>query len=246
MDPLSVVAGVTGTIGFTLTIAQNLYDLIDKVKGAPKELQTISRHTHDLAGILSTLESLIVSNQDSFRQDDNITEVLRPLIGTVDGCRLDLTALVASLDGFGEGRSMSKWRTFLWPFKEKSVLSLADRVATAKATLSIALGTVNVLNNARVQNTTSHISRQIEEMRLEIRAQFEESVLPSQSHSQTTLLGEATDSGANYDLGFAMKRFLDDTTSVMTDLPGTVNDMDEPWSPVDEGADTLVSTGLTS
>lgn len=52
MDPLSIIAGVTGTVAVALHSSRHLRDEIDSIRDAPKDLRIISNDAGEIANTL--------------------------------------------------------------------------------------------------------------------------------------------------------------------------------------------------
>lgn len=56
MDPLSVIAGTTGTVAFAITSAIMLNDFISSILDTPADIAAIARDVEALTKILDTLQ----------------------------------------------------------------------------------------------------------------------------------------------------------------------------------------------
>lgn len=114
MDPLSIIAGTTGTVAFALQAAYTLYDLVNNIEDAPSEVATIARDAEALSRILSTLEGWLDM------------EVIRPeaaqsLTAPLNACVIAMSKLQTTIKPYTKmaGNSSYRWRSSVaWTFKK--------------------------------------------------------------------------------------------------------------------------------
>ncbi len=144
MDPLSIIAGISGTAAVALHTSRRLWELVDGIVNGPTELVAMRRDTRDLFNILASLEPVLREKEN--QEDKDISDVIRRLNQPLDNCMETLKALEVliqkSVKPTGELRK-SKWRTFASTFREKELKGLTDQLASGKLTLELALTTIN-------------------------------------------------------------------------------------------------------
>jgi hypothetical protein len=144
MDPLSIVAGVLGTVGVALHLSRRVFEQINGIINGPTELATLRGDTSALLEILAGLEPIL--REKEIKEDKDIFDVVQRLNKPLDNCMAtlkDLEVLIQkNVTHTGELKK-SKWRSFKSSFREKDWKSLADQLANGKLTLGLALTTIN-------------------------------------------------------------------------------------------------------
>lgn len=140
MDPLSVIAGTTGTVAFAITSATMLNDFISSILDAPADIAAIARDVNALTKILDTLQGWL--EKDVIRP-----AAARSLSGSLNACVTSMNQLRLALQPFTKvnpnDRRTFKWRSFGWTFKKQEIRDLRDKLQHSKATLSMSLGIIN-------------------------------------------------------------------------------------------------------
>ncbi|KAE8441914.1 hypothetical protein EG329_004172 [Mollisiaceae sp. DMI_Dod_QoI] len=246
MDPLSIIAGVVGVVGFAASSATNLLSLIESTRGCPAAVRGTGRDASEFLAVLNTLKCV------SIRTSQTALDEL-----------LDLVERYAEPSG-----KINKWNGLKWAFKDENhVKVLNDRLVMSKTTLAFALTTITTLNSMRLNKTQALISDQIRDLRLDLEVKELSSVRPRQgSESRGTELGftlqrflndtsevvqSPLESGVWMDCSDAItSSFYDNSTFETNDYPSSTPRHNEAlWSKlretvnvdeVDENGDTLL------
>lgn len=144
-DPLSIIAGVSGTIMFGLHASRKAYELIDGIRDAPQEVRDISKDVKAFGEVLAGLQGTL---KDDFNSVDNgaAADILQSLQVPLNNCIAtleDLTDRVRKKIKPSGDSETSKWRGLAWMFKKNEVKTLQDRLVNGKLTLGMALMTLN-------------------------------------------------------------------------------------------------------
>lgn len=141
-DPLSITAGIVGILGFALHSSKRLFEFIDGLRGAPKDIAAISDDLKALYRVLAVL----VGMQDELSRNSSLCDCLRP---PIENC-LDVfdeftTTLNTYIHVTREGTLKVRiWKNIPWVFKEKEIQLFRDTVITYKASLSIAVAAMTL------------------------------------------------------------------------------------------------------
>lgn len=139
MDPLSIIAGSTGTVAFALQVAYTLYDLVNNIDHAPSEVATIAGDAEALSKILSTLEGWL--DMGVIRP-----EAAQSLTAPLNACVTAMSKLQMTIRPYIKITSNNSysWRASIaWTFKRSEVKELRDCLAQGKLTLSVSIGIIN-------------------------------------------------------------------------------------------------------
>ncbi len=137
-DPISALSAVA----IALHAANKVYNLVEGIRDAPREIQTVSTDSKCICDTLDTLKRFL---EDS--KGDLPTEILQSLHIPLDHTRAVLEALLVKLKPFvtskGELKT-SKLGAMRWSFYQKDVQQLGEQLSNRKSTLNMALAVVSV------------------------------------------------------------------------------------------------------
>ena len=140
MDPLSIIAGTTGTVAFAITSAAMLNNFIKNILDAPADIAAIGADVNALTKILNTLQGWLEK------------DVIRPsaaesLVPALNSCVTSMNQLRLAIQPYTklnpDNRPTLKWRSFGWTFKKQEIRDLRDKLQHGKTTLSISIGIIN-------------------------------------------------------------------------------------------------------
>jgi hypothetical protein len=144
-DPLSISAGVIGTLAFALHSARRTISFIDSIRGAPTVIRALSTDLHTLEHVLGTLGELL--NHPDFRDNPRRLDFVALLRDPLQLCTATLDSILGRLKPYtwptGDART-SKWRGFSWFLHEKDIISLQKTLTNHKASLEIAIAVANL------------------------------------------------------------------------------------------------------
>ena len=140
-DPLSIIAGVAGVATAAVQASKGLYDLVDGIKDAADEIETISRDSHAFYSIVFSLQ---VELQDEdvrnvIAGDEGLTTMVGNLQRPLSNCSTILGQILVKIKGHVKpikgGHRMSK-SDLTWPlYKKGDVTKLVTQLTSTKATL---------------------------------------------------------------------------------------------------------------
>jgi hypothetical protein len=140
MDPLSIIAGTTGTVAFCITSAIMLNDFISSILDAPADIAAIAQDVDALTKILYTLQGWL--EKDVIRPS-----AARSLSGSLNTCVTSMNQLRLAIQPYtkvnANDRGTLKWRSFGWMLKKQEIRDLREKLQHSKATLSLSIGIIN-------------------------------------------------------------------------------------------------------
>jgi hypothetical protein len=142
MDPLSVTAGVVGLLTSVLHGLKRMSDFIDGLRGAPKDIATLSANLKAFYEVLG----LLMGMQDELVRNDSLCDWLRTPLENCLGVFEEFTVMLHTYthvmrDGTIKVRT---WKGIKWAFKEKEIQLFRDTILTYKHSLSVALGAITL------------------------------------------------------------------------------------------------------
>ena len=160
MDPFSITAGVVGTAGVALHSARRVKDFVGGIQGAPRAISALSKDLTALADVLETLNTLV--NHVHLSGGAAHTDFIPLLKPPLENCTTALDSIFLTIKPYTKPSGQpkkSKWRGFVWTFRETEVLTLQKTLMDYKMSLDIALAVANLyveywLGNA--PNTPPH------------------------------------------------------------------------------------------
>ncbi|KAH6665133.1 ankyrin repeat-containing domain protein [Halenospora varia] len=215
MDPLSLVASLTGTIGFALKASKLLYDLIDGTLDAPKDVSAVAREAKVFVCVLESLQQLI--------HDGKLhEEATLPLQPPLDNCLQTLSTLTSRIQPHiketGDARA-SKWKGFTWTFKKEETRNLCHRLTQNSMTLNTAILIMNSIKINANSNQVGQVDDRIQQLRGELRARDGKKI------ALASVTGKYGSDCGRTDGGFALRRFLE-SESVIESPPDDATYLD--------------------
>jgi hypothetical protein len=124
-DPLSGTASVVGVLGFALHGAKRLYEFIDSLRSAPKDIATLAANS----SLCQCLQAPL----------DNCVDVFEEFTVTLH------KYTTATRDG---GTRVRTWKNLEWAFKDKEIQLFRDTLITYKASLDLAVGALTLYDSS--------------------------------------------------------------------------------------------------
>ncbi|KAG8531748.1 uncharacterized protein KY384_003380 [Bacidia gigantensis] len=193
-DPLSITFGVIGTTAVALQTGRKLKTFIENIDRAPKAIVDLSDEVSALNDILAALQSVISQATGTKKAATEL--VFFFLNQSLHNCVKDLDALSDKLKPFVKATSKpnrSKWRGFLWAYREKEFTD-------TKASFT---------NNVAVSSELSEVHTRIRKMQHKID-------IDRASIADSSIYG--SESGLS-DHHYALRTFLMEAETTLTEIP---------------------------
>ncbi|KAK2693005.1 hypothetical protein QWA68_007117 [Fusarium oxysporum] len=204
-DPLSVTASVVGIIGALLHGSKRLYEFIDALQNAPKDIAALSTDLRALYEILAHITNV----QDRLSSSPNLCASLK---APLENCLNIFNEFTTLLQGFTQTSrdgiiQVRVWKQMTWALKDKEVQLLRDTVTTYKMSLNIAL-------NAMTFSTITSLNERTEEFGTDLIEKFKDikSRLQSLDNDRVELASVVARKGSEWygtETDFTMRRFLE-------------------------------------
>jgi hypothetical protein len=142
MDPLSVTAAVVGLVEAILHGSKRLFEFIDALQEAPKDIATLSTDLKAFYEILGVLKGM----QDELTRNNSLCDWLQtPLENCLDVFDEFTVTLHTYTQTIKDGsRKIRRLKNITWAFREKETQLFKDTIVTYKASLSIAVGALTL------------------------------------------------------------------------------------------------------
>src|SRR5271170_2943417 len=145
MDPFSITTGVVGAAAVALHSARHVNNFIDGIQGAPRAVSALSKDLQALKNVLETLNTLV--NQVHLSGGTARTDFIPLLKPPLENCTTALESILLAVKPYtkpsGESKK-SRWRGFVWTFREREVLMLQKTLMDYKMSLDIAISVANL------------------------------------------------------------------------------------------------------
>lgn len=152
MDPLSVVASITGLIALTIKTVSAVDNYATTVKDAPAEIRSLKEELELLREILSDIEKTFFEKAKCSGKDGSDYTPFaddETLVKTVAGCQVHLLRALAMLDEYGlaggeatesaRNKYKAVFKRLKYAFDREYVQRLLTVVRDYKASLTLAL-----------------------------------------------------------------------------------------------------------
>lgn len=141
-DPLSVGASVVGIVGAALHGSKRLYELIDSLRSAPKDIAALSADLQALYQVLGRLAGM----QDKLSNNPELCDCLTT---PLENCLDIFDEFTTLLNGFTHTTrdgtvKVRTWRNIAWAFKDKEIQLFRDTITTYKVSLDVAVSAMNL------------------------------------------------------------------------------------------------------
>ncbi|KAI1074901.1 ankyrin repeat-containing domain protein [Whalleya microplaca] len=142
MDPLSILAGVTGLVAFTTKVTQELIIIISDMRNAPADILELRVDLENLAMILRSSQEIFP--KQSFNHRDVI--LFKTFEQCVNSCKLateNLSIMMTALGGPATGTTARLLTTYRWMLKKSDIRSQRSKLCEAKASLNLSVSLLN-------------------------------------------------------------------------------------------------------
>jgi hypothetical protein len=137
MDPLSFTASIIAVIQLTGSVISAVYNYRKDVKNAPEDAAKIIQDLTELSHILEKLLQMAEKERSTkVTRLTSLEDFIKP-DGPLTSCHKTLQSLNAKLQPESGWRAVKK--SLIWPLKQEYIKNTLNDIATAKATLGLAL-----------------------------------------------------------------------------------------------------------
>ncbi|MCJ1351741.1 MAG: hypothetical protein MMC33_001725 [Icmadophila ericetorum] len=156
-DPLSITCGITSLASAACNLCSTIYQTIDSIRGAPKQIRNLSIDLRGLYSVLGTLKGYL-------DDEEMVSGVMHPatsadLEAVLSNCAMIFKDINAKVNGFQRAPGTSDlalWRRLQWNWKEKGVVALRARLANHTRTL---------INTRNTTASTQQIEEELRQLR---------------------------------------------------------------------------------
>ncbi|KAI1125084.1 hypothetical protein F5Y10DRAFT_284511 [Nemania abortiva] len=131
MDPLSVIASITGIATAGISLSRALYDAISTLRNAPKEVSQIARGLYELSSTFRELQRVLKDGRDVYRR-----KLIRRVASAIKRVGRVQREIQDLLDGSG---ALAKLR---WVFRKAKTMELLYAIESHKTAISVILQTM--------------------------------------------------------------------------------------------------------
>ncbi|KAF5554106.1 zinc finger domain-containing protein [Fusarium phyllophilum] len=232
-DPLSVTASVVGIVGALLHGSKRLYEFIDSLQNAPKDIAALSTDLRALYEILAHVTNI----QDRLSSHLDLCASLKvPL----ENCLNIFDEFTTLLQGFTQTSrngtlQVRVWKQMAWAFKDKEIQLFRDTITTYKVSLNMALSAMNFSTIASLNERTKRFETDFREEFKDIKSRLQ--ALDNDRMELTSVAGCKGSEWYGTEANFTMSRFLEYTESLCDSPPASFPG--SPTQPLSEDCDEL-------
>ncbi|EXA51250.1 hypothetical protein FOVG_03714 [Fusarium oxysporum f. sp. pisi HDV247] len=141
-DPLSVTASVAGIVGALLHGSKRLYEFIDSLQNAPKDIAALSTDLRALYEILAH----ITNAQDRLSSHLDLCVSLKAPLENRLNIFDEFTTLLQGFTQISRDGTIQVrvWKQMVWAFKDKEIQLFRDTITTYKVSLDMALSAMTL------------------------------------------------------------------------------------------------------
>lgn len=173
---LSVAASIAGLYQVVDLAVRRLQVYVKEVRGAEKDIETLTRSMADLADILKRLGDL-AANIDTEGNEESWSKVLSIQDTHINACHRTIQKMQSVLDRGDPSKASSSRdgliRTLRWPFQLAETRSLTADIEKHKASLTLDLLTHNTSGIQGLLHSQSKIRTRMEELKAQYQERLE-------------------------------------------------------------------------
>ena len=124
MDGLSVASGVAGLLSLCIQVSMALNEYYSGVANASKSIQSLQQEFITLEHVMKQLEDFLRSQN----LRDNAFDETSVLCSAVGACKYQVNDIFTKLRRPGGGSISRAVKRLEWPFQEKDVLSMVEKL----------------------------------------------------------------------------------------------------------------------
>ncbi|KAJ4218071.1 hypothetical protein NW759_008666 [Fusarium solani] len=214
-DPLSVGASVVGIVGAALHGSKRLYEFIDSLRSAPKDIVALSTDLQALYQVLGRLAGM----QDKLSNNPELCDCLTT---PLENCLDIFEEFTNTLNGFTQTTRDGKvkvrtWKNIAWAFKDKEIQLFRDTVTTYKMSLDMTVNVMTFSAISSIDERTRRIETDFKEDFRDIQARLQ--ALDVDRVELASISGRKGSEWYGTDAHFALNRFLDYTETLCDSPP---------------------------
>ena len=141
MDPLSIIASVTGILAVTAKVITTLTSFAKSVKRCPDSAQNVLREAADLQVCMSQVQAFILGDEEAEASRMQLLMV-EQLVVTLSNCVLTMSELDKLLDSLKINEAFTTRSRLRWMREEHNIVELLARMQASKISLNLMLTTL--------------------------------------------------------------------------------------------------------
>ncbi|KAI0108613.1 hypothetical protein GGR51DRAFT_514402 [Nemania sp. FL0031] len=131
MDPLSIIASITGIATAGISLSRALYDAISTLRNAPKEVSQIARGLYELSSTFRELQRVLKEGQDIYRR--KLVRRVASAIKRVSRVQREIQGLL---------HDSGALTTLKWIFRKSKTMELLYTIESHKTGIGVILQTM--------------------------------------------------------------------------------------------------------
>ena len=141
MDPLTIIASVTGILAVTTKVIATLTTFSKNVKRCPGSAHNVLREAADLHVCVSQVQPFILGNREAETPRMQLLMV-EQLVVTLSNCVLTMSELDKLLDSLKINQAFTARSRLRWMREEQNIVELLARLQASKISLNLMMTTL--------------------------------------------------------------------------------------------------------
>ena len=141
MDPLSIIASVTGILAVAAKVTTTVTTVFRNLKKCPASAQCVLREIADLGACVAQVQGFLLGDQEADQSRMQLLMV-EQLVVALSHCVLTMSELDEFLDSLKMSQSFSARARIRWTRKEQTIAGILIRLQASKSTLNLILTTL--------------------------------------------------------------------------------------------------------
>ena len=142
MDPLSIVASITGILAVSAKLTNILTDFVKKERNAPESMSSVIQEVSELTICLVQLQPFVRGTKPPSRSQSAAISVEQVIV-VVTSCVINLSKIEELLDSFRIDQVFSTFDRIRWIRREPELTELVARIRASRSSLNLMLNIFN-------------------------------------------------------------------------------------------------------
>lgn len=141
MDPLSIIASVTGILAVVAKVTTTMTTVFKNMKKCPASAQSILREIADLGACMGQVQAFLLGDQEADQSRMQLLMV-EQLVVALSHSVLTMSELDKFIDSLKMTQSFSARARTRWTREEQTIAGILIRLQASKSTLNLMLTTL--------------------------------------------------------------------------------------------------------
>ncbi|KAF2193395.1 hypothetical protein K469DRAFT_550737 [Zopfia rhizophila CBS 207.26] len=215
-EPITICAGALGAVANAIDLGIKTYNLIDGIKSAPENIKRLGVDLQGLYHVLGLLAQALEAQNKKSRQDSLPVHMIANIKELLDSCIKVFKEINKCVQPFieADGSVIRSWgKGIKWEIGKKANMStLQKALSNNKATLELAISTLNFFNSSQTVEMVVHLQRDVRRLRRQMNQRDHGDAVSL--NTPNAHITQQSPAAQNDPYSIPMQRFLARTASV--------------------------------